>query len=161
MNIKVNLQDGTPAKFKTEIVDGNLVVTVVEEEKQEKNLFPKWEELEGRISGHYVNSEGQIIYALDHRIMKGNENIFTTLDLVKASLATARVSQTYKRYREFVGEISIPTIRYPNSVDEVAVIKTYGLLRMTFANPSDWEKFYESNKEDLKAILYVSSNTQL
>lgn len=160
MNIKVNLQDGTPAQFKTEIIDDAIVVTVVGEEKEDTNLFPKWEEL-GEISGCYIESDCTIYCGRVFDAREDNQNIFSTSDLTKAALATARVSQTYRRYRELVGEISIPTIRYPNSVDEVAVIKTYGLLRMTFANSSDWEKFYESNKEDLKAILYVSSNTQI
>jgi len=148
MNIKVNLQDGTPAQFKTEIIDGAIVVTVVEEEKQEVNLFPKWEEL-GEISGYCVKSDSEIGYAMGFNIVEGNQNIFTTSDLAKAALATARVSQTYKRYRELVGDMYAP------------IGRKYGLLRMTFVNHSDAEKFYEANKEDLELIRHVKDNVQL
>lgn len=162
MNIKVNLQDGTPAQFKTEIIDGSLVVTVVseEEEKEETNLFPKWEELE-RISGYYVDSDSEISKFITLFVTDNACNLFTTEDLAKAALATARVSQTYRRYRELVVNIPTSIIWNEECAAEATVIKSYGLLRMTFANSSDWEKFYESNKEDLKTILYVSGNAQL
>ena len=160
MNIKVNLQDGTPAKFKTEIIDGNLVVTVVKEEKQESNLFPKWEELEF-VKGYYVNQNSLISEFMTLAAVEDAYNLLTTSDLAKAALATARVSQTYRRYRELVGDLPTSIIWHDECAVEATVIKLYGLLRMTFANSSDWEKFYESNKEDLKAILYVASNTQL
>lgn len=163
MNIKVNLQDGTPAKFKTELIDGAIVVTVVEEqEKEKKNLFPKWEELE-RIGGYWINYDSDFEFVSAKSTESCiNSDIFTTEDLAKAALATARVSQTYKRYRELVGDITISTITWHDEcASEADVIKSYGLLKMTFANSSDWEKFYESNKEDLKAILYAANNTQL
>lgn len=161
MNIKVNLADGTPAQFKTEIIDGSLVVTVVSEEEQEKvNLFPKWEDL-GEISGYCVKSDSEIGYAMGFNIVEGNQNVFSTEDLAKAALATARVSQTYRRYRELIGDLPTSIIWHDEYSVEATVIKLYGLLRMTFANSSDWEEFYKSNKEDLKAILYASSNSQL
>lgn len=149
MNIKVNLQDGTPAQFKTEIIDGAIVVTFVEEEKQEVNLFPKWEELEG-IKGYYVKSDSEIIYEMDYTATSNNFNIFTTEDLAKAALATARVSQTYRRYRELVGE-----------VDNFGFIRCYGLLYLLFRDVSDWEKFHSANREDLDLISIVEDTVQL
>jgi len=149
MNIKVNLQDGTPAQFKTEIIDGSIIVTVVEEEKQEKNLFPKWEEL-GTVNGAFIDEDSRILKVSNDVVSASeNSNMFTTLDLAKAALATARVSQTYKRYRELVGDMYAP------------IGRKYGLLRMTFVNHSDAEKFYEANKEDLELIRHVKDNVQL
>lgn len=139
MNIKVNLQDGTPAQFKTEIIDGNLVVTVVEE-KQEVNLFPKWEELEIKDAGYEI-TEPQFC-------------IFTTCDLAKAALATARVSQTYRRYRELVGEIN-------HWGSTVSIVRHYGLLYLVFKDESDWRKFHNANKEDLDLIASLEDTVQL
>lgn len=136
MNIKVNLQDGTPAQFKTEIIDGAIVVTVVEEEKEKANLFPKWEELEIKDAGY--------------EIIEPQFCIFTTYDLAKAALATARVSQTYRRYRELVGE-----------VDNFGFIRCYGLLYLLFRDVSDWEKFHSANREDLDLISYIEDTVQL
>lgn len=148
MNIKVNLQDGTPAQFKTEIIDGAIVVTVVEEEK-EVNLFPKWEEL-SEIEGVFVDHDSKIFKTPNHiSSTSDNSNVFSTSDLAKAALATARVSQTYRRYRELVGDTYAP------------IIRKYGLLRMTFASPSDWNSFLDANKEDLYSILKVSKTVQL
>lgn len=149
MNIKVNLQDGTPAQFKTEIIGGAIVVTVVEEEKHEVNLFPKWEELE-EIKGYFVKSDSEITYGIDYTATSSNKNVFTTSDLAKAALATARVSQTYRRYRELVGERFEPSIAMQ-----------YGLLRVPFKSGSDAESFYEANKGDLDLILKVSNTVQL
>lgn len=148
MNIKVNLADGTPAQFKTEIIDGNLVVTVAEEE-QEVNLFPKWEEL-GEIEGHFVNMNSLVKYGYGILTESKNEFVFTTSELAKASLATARVSQTYRRYRELVGE-----------VDNLTIVRYYGLSSLAFRDESDWDKFYTANKEDLNLINYVEDTVQL
>lgn len=149
MNIKVNLQDGTPAQFKTEIVDGAIVVTVVEEKKEEVNLFPKWKEL-GEIKGYWIEGGSELIEANGMETSDiRNSNVFTTSDLAKAALATARVSQTYRRYRELVGEFDAPTYRQ------------YGLLRVPFKSGSDAESFYEANKGDLDLILKVSNTVQL
>jgi len=149
MNIKVNLQDGTPAQFKTEIIDGAIVVTVVEEEKQEVNLFPKWEEL-GKVSGCYIESDCTVYCGRVFDTREDNQNVFTTSDLAKAALATARVSQTYRRYRELVGE-----------VDNFGFIRCYGLLYLLFRDVSDWEKFHSANKEDLDLISIVEDTVQL
>lgn len=150
MNIKVNLQDGTPAQFKTEIIEGNLVVTVVSEEKTEGNLFPKWEEL-GQFRGFWVDEDSDIKH-YDGKYLGGesNQNIFSTEDLAKAALATARVSQTYRRYRELIGE-----------VEDWGYGKTFGFLRLLFKKESDFFTFYESNKEDLNLIRQVEYTVQL
>lgn len=148
MNIKVNLQDGTPAQFKIEIIDGAIVITVVEEEKQEVNLFPKWEELE-EIKGYCIDIDSEIFEEQQYLTKEMNQNIFTTSELAKASLATARVSQTYRRYREVVGDMYAP------------IVRKYGLLRMTFASLSDWNSFFDANEEDLYSILKVSKIVQL
>lgn len=151
MNIKVNLADGTPAQFKTEIIDGNLVVTVVEEKQEEVNLFPKWEEL-GSFHGHWINSDSTI-NSLTHNSVNsviGNSNLFTTSELAKASLATARVSQTYRRYRELVGEF-----------EDNSILKDYGILRMVFRNMAEWNSFYIANKGDLELIFNVATTVQL
>lgn len=140
MNIKVNLQDGTPAQFKTEIIDGAIVVTVVEEAKEEKNLFPKWEELEIKDAGY--------------EIIEPQFCIFTTYDLAKAALATARVSQTYRRYRELVGEVN-------HWGSTVSIVRCYGLLYLVFRDESDWKKFHNANKEDLDLISIVEDTVQL
>lgn len=149
MNIKVNLQDGTPAQFKTEIIDGAIVVTVVEEENQESNLFPKWEEL-CEISGYWINynSDFEFVSAKSTESYI-NSDIFTTEDLAKAALATARVSQTYRRYRELVGEVELPEL------------VRFGLILMAFRNEEDWFAFRESNKDDLDLIFKVSNTVQL
>jgi len=139
MNIKVNLQDGTPAQFKTEIIDGNLVVTVVEE-KQEVNLFPKWEDLEIKDAGY--------------EIIEPQFCIFTTSDLAKAALATARVSQTYKRYRELVGEVN-------HWGSTVSTVRYYGLLYLVFRSESDWKNFHNANKEDLDLIASLEDTVQI
>lgn len=151
MNIKVNLQDGTPAQFKTEIIDGSLVVTVVseQEKKEEVNLFPKWEEL-GRIDGYYVANISKIEKEVYNATVGLNQNIFTTSDLAKAALATARVSQTYRRYRELVGDVG-------NS----DIVRRYGLLRLIFRDKQDWDKFYKSNEDDFNLILEVQKVVQL
>ena len=148
MNIKVNLQDGTPAQFKTEIIDGSLVVTVVSE-KEKKDLFPKWEEL-GKIDGYYVGITSEIKNEVHNPTTGLNHNVFTTSDLAKASLATARVSQTYRRYRKLVGD-----------VDNFGFIKCYGLLYLLFRDISDWEKFHSANREDLDLISIVEDTVQL
>lgn len=147
MNIKVNLQDGTPAQFKTEIIDGAIVVTVVEEEKWEANLFPKWEELE-EIKGYYVRSYSDVSDEIFSRAIEKNANIFTTEDLAKASLATARVSQTYRRYRELVGEVG-----------SYAVV--FGILKLVFRNEDDFRAFCRANREDLDLISIVEDTVQL
>ena len=154
MNIKVNLQDGTPAQFKTEIVDGSLVVTVVsEQEKEEVNLFPKWEELD-RIDGYYVGNISEIKKEVYNPTIGLNKNIFTTEDLAKAALATARVSQTYRRYRELVGDGE-------KGILEDWLVRMTGLLKMEFKDASHWEYFYRANKEDLDLINRVKDTTQL
>ena len=147
MNIKVNLQDGTPAQFKTEIIDGSLVVTVVEEKKEEVNLFPKWEEL-GKISGYCVKSDSKIGYAMGFNIVEGNQNIFTTEDLAKATLATARVSQTYRRYMELFKDVG-------------SYVVVFGFLKLAFKDESDFRAFCRANREDLDLISIVEDAVQL
>jgi len=152
MNIKVNLQDGTPAQFKTEIIDGAIVVTVVEE-KQEVNLFPKWEELE-EIKGYCIDIDSEIFEEQQYLTKEMNQNVFTTEDLAKASLATARVSQTYRRYRELVGEVN-------HWGSTVSIVRYYGLLYLVFRNESDWKKFHNANKEDLDLIASLEDSVQI
>jgi hypothetical protein len=147
MNIKVNLQDGTPAQFKTEIVDGSLVVTVVSEEEK-KDLFPKWEEL-GEIKGHWIQTHSGISLLHHYDCTGSSQNLYSTSDLARAALATARVSQTYRRYRELVGEVRLPeTVRF-------------GLILMAFRNEEDWFAFRKSNEEDFDLILKVQQAVQL
>ena len=130
MNIKVNLQDGTPAQFKTEIIDGAIVVTVVED-KQEVNLFPKWEEL-GEISGCYIESDCTICCGRVFDAREDNQNILTTSDLAKAVLATARVSQTYRRYMELFKDVG-------------SYVVVFGFLKLAFKDEGDVSAFCMSN----------------
>lgn len=149
MNIKVNLADGTPAQFKIEIIDGNLVVTVVDDEKEEKNLFPKWEEL-GEIKGYWIEGGSELIEAdgMETSDIR-NSNIFSTSDLAKAALAIARVSQTYRRYRELVGDV------------DGYVVVVIGILKLVFKNDADFRAFSWANREDLELIKNVAFTVQL
>lgn len=148
MNIKVQLEDGTSAPFKTEIIDGNLVVTIVDEKQEDVNLFPKWEELKS-FSGCYVGSNCSIYKANGFAATRaGNKNVFTTSNLAEAVVATAKVSQTYKRYRELVGEVN-------------GTVRQYGLLYLIFRDESDWKKFHNANKKDLDLIDSVEDTVQL
>lgn len=150
MNIKVQLEDGTNAPFKTEIINDTITVTITQNERDELNLFPTWEELES-FSGCYVGSDCSIYKANGFAATRaGNKNVFTTSNLAEAVIATAKVSQTYKRYRELLGE-----------VDNLPVVISYGLTKLAFRNGSDWDKFYMVNKEDLELIFNVSSIVQL
>jgi len=146
MNIKVNLQDGTPAQFKTEIIDGAIVVTVVEEE-QEENLFPKWEDLE-EIKGYFVKSDSEITYGMDYTATSSNKNIFTNEDLAKAALATARVSQTYRRYMELFRDVG-------------SYVVVFGFLKLAFKDEGDFRAFCRANREDLDLISIVEDTVQL
>lgn len=150
MNIRVQLEDGTDAPFKTEIINGTITVTITQNERDELNLFPTWEELES-FSGCYVGSDCSIYKANGFAATRaGNKNVFTTSNLAEAVVATAKVSQTYKRYRELVGDIYAPL-----------TYRQYGLLRMIFKNCSDAESFYNANKEDLDLITKVTLDIQL
>lgn len=117
--------------------------------ENEEYLFPKWEELVN-ISGYWIDTESEIENDKDLIPDEYDYNMFATRKLAEAALATAKVSQTYKRYRELLGE-----------VDDLPVVIRYGLSNIAFRNESDWEKFYITNKEDLELIFNVSSTIQL
>ena len=134
MNIKVEV-DGKPVKFK---VEGNVIML-----ESNVNPFPKWEELP-YICGYAGNKDGEVkIHPIKSPEQK-DINVFSTRYLAEATLALARISQTYRYYVDHSAN---------GDSGYSASIPIIGKYQLTFSSKTDLEDFIEVNKKDLNTIF--------
>lgn len=156
-HINLTSPNGETLKFKSEIKDGKLNIQLEPIEfttpRKEKTLFPKYNNL-NKIGGYYIDSDSGIQYVDDVDSYPNNYNVFTTKEFAEASLAIARISQTYNRYLQWVRDPSKTDGKKRGYFGEEMQV---GFLRMHFADPSDWTDFYLSNEDDIELVNKVSS----